>query len=43
MADPRDIRTVQELVGHRDRQPTMIYTHVLHRGGRGMSSPADRL
>jgi len=41
LADGYDIRTVQELLGYNDVRTTMIYTHVLNRGGRGVRSPAD--
>ncbi len=43
LEDGYDIRTVQELLGHKDVKTTMVYTHVLNRGGKGVRSPMDGL
>jgi len=41
LEDGYDIRTLQDLLGHKDVRTTMIYTHVLNRGGRGVKRPLD--
>jgi site-specific recombinase XerC len=43
LEDGYDIRTIQDLLGHKDVKTTMIYTHVLNRGGKGVRSPVDAL
>ncbi len=43
LEDGYDIRTIQELLGHKDVKTTMIYSHVLNRGGKGVRSPVDAL
>jgi site-specific recombinase XerD len=42
LEDGYDIRTVQELLGHSDVKTTMIYTHVMRKGAKGVTSPLDR-
>lgn len=43
LEDGYDIRTLQDLLGHQDLNTTMIYTHVLQKGGRAARSPLDRM
>jgi len=43
LEDGYDIRTIQELLGHKDVATTMIYIHVLNRGGKGVRSPVEAL